>query len=274
MALAENIIGTQLTTEIFRLVPLPPDTSPATVDYLESISRQLASKSWDNEARWRSISCTAAEADFEANEHVVNTMLDRLRNVFKPLFKSDIPALDSLMAQLNDLLREATIFWRRAQHSTRKIVPDMRIEPNSDHHPEHDQIDVPEEVFQQDLPSGPMPLPLFPKFSVLDENGRRLIFEGKGLSSTARSAVLGRKESIEYKKLQAARYKASLGSGVSVTSRSNSQRRRQSVSTSPSTSSSTVAPRSPTSVRAGVSVGSGGGVGLPMVANGLVEGGK
>ena len=254
MALAENIIGTQLTTGIFRLVPLPLDTSLSTVEYLENISRQLSSRSWDNEARWRSICCTAVEADFEANDHVVNMMLDRLRSVFKPLFKADIPALDSLMAQLNDLFREATLFWRRVQHSARKVVPDMHLdEDDSAYHAEHDAMAVADDVFRTDNPSGPMPLPLFPKFSVVDADGRHIVFRGKGLAPTAPAAVLARSENAEYKKMQAARYAASL-------TRSTSQRRRQSVSSTPSTVGS--APRSPASVRAPASSASvaGGGV--------------
>jgi len=241
MSFAENIIATQLTEGIFRLAPMPPGSmdSRKTVDYLETISNSL---SMDNEARWRSLSCLAMEKDIGARTQVIETILDRLAEIFTPLFRREPASLDLLLDRLSALFMNSIEFWSTAQHSKQRIVADMVLdmEPGDcDYHPEHTDINVPEEELHLDETSGPLPLPLFPRFSILDVDGFRTIYDGKSLPPTAPSAIRSRAESKQYKRTQSEKLRARLGSGASTVSRPHGGRRRQSIS-------SAVAPRSPT----------------------------
>lgn len=262
MSFAENIIATQLTEGIFRLVPMPPGSldSKKTTEYLEMISNNLSGDSMDNEARWRSLSCIAMEKDPEARTQVVESILDRLAEIFTPLFRRDPSALDLLLDRLSAFFTDAMDFWSTAQHSKQRIVADMVLdmEPGDcDYHPEHTDINVPDEELHLDETSGPLPLPLFPRFSILDVDGFRTLYDGKSLPPTAPSAIRSRAESKQYKRTQSEKLRARLGSGASTVSRPHGGRRRQSISSAAAPRSPTASTRTPIMARPPAYIGSG-----------------
>jgi hypothetical protein len=241
MAFAENIIATRLTEDIFRLVPIP-EGSKKTSDYCEAISTSLLSANPENEARWRSLCCIAVETDPEATGKVISKILDQLAGVFTPLFTHSPDALSGLLQALGDLFTDAFGFWQTAQHSPRRIVAEMALDlqpGDCEYHLEH-LVPVPEDELRDDETSGPMPLPLFPRFVVIGEQGEegRCVFEGKALPPTANSAIRARAEMKKYKRGQSEKLRKAVGSGSSVMGR------RRSVSTASSTSGG----RSPTFV--------------------------
>ncbi|KAA8912974.1 hypothetical protein FN846DRAFT_201880 [Sphaerosporella brunnea] len=288
MALAENIIATQITDSIFRMVPLPYDTlgSKKTTDYLEIVSNSLLASNPENEARWRSLSSIAMEAEPTAQDRrnvLIDTILDRLAGIFDPLFRHEPEALERLLNTLAELLVEASDFWSLAQHSKLRVVAEMAmdLEPGEcDCHPEHNDIPVPDDELKLDETGGPLPLPLFPRFSVLDADGLHTIFDGKALPPTAHSAIRSRAESKKYKRTQSEKLRASMSSGASTASRPNGGRRRQSVSTNQGSSSASGGQRSPTfSARTpvmarppGYVAGGGASVGGVPVSTGVSSG--
>jgi len=267
MSFAENIIATQMTEGIFRLVPMPPGSidSKKTTEYLEMISSNLSDDSMENEARWRSLSCLAMEKDLSVRTQVIESILDRLAVIFTPLFRREPSSLDQLLDRLSAFFTDAIEFWGAAQHSKQRIVADMVLdmEPGDcDYHQEHTEINVPDEELHLDETSGPLPLPLFPRFSILDTDGFRTLYDGKALPPTAPSAIRSRAESKQHKRTQSEKLRARLGSGASTVSRPHGGRRRQSVSSAVAPRSPTTSTRTPIMARPPTYMANGGGVGI------------
>ncbi|KAF8244978.1 hypothetical protein K440DRAFT_635437 [Wilcoxina mikolae CBS 423.85] len=229
MALAENIISKQLTAFIFRMGLLPPGTGQHIPEFLDSISCYLMENP-RNEARWRSLSCTAMGGD-ESEHAVIQAILYQLEDIFAPLL--DDTRMSEFLENLDSLLREAITFWNAAQHSDRKIIAEFDDPTHppveGQCHQEHMQISVStdqrkEGEVQADLDSVHKPLPLFPRFCIQDEDELRDLYDGRALPLEAPSAIRSRAEMRQNVKSQIERHRASLNGG-SIASRPINRRR-------------------------------------------------
>jgi hypothetical protein len=236
MALAENIISKQLTTFVFRIGLLHPGSGQHIPEFLDDISGYLLDENPRNEARWRTLSCTAMGGD-ENEQVVIQAILYQLKEIFGPLL--DDTRMREFLGNLDSLLREAIAFWNIAQHSSRKIIAEFDdpthplIEGQC--HEEHMQITVSndqchEGEVQTELDSALKPLPLFPRFCIQDEEDWRDLYDGRALPLEAPSAIRSRAEKRQNVKSQIEKHRASMN-GASIASRPIS-RRRPSIGTS------------------------------------------
>jgi len=193
MARAESIIAEQVTANIFRTTWLPPGS--LFHDLFDEISKQLAIESLDKEAWWRSLTCDATQ---KLDWKILSFMCDKLRFIFKPLFKDNPTMLNEFLGRLDKFFYQCIDFWTHALHSERKVIAILSSDPmDAEYHTDEHDIEVsPQDIHQNRSRLG-RALPLFPGFGILDGANGTILFRGKSLPPTAPSAIRSRAEHWE-----------------------------------------------------------------------------